>query len=63
MKQRFTFGSHESLPFKYVGLHIEKEGNGIVINQDHFVNSIEAPDLKGISTLKKSSLLPDEFQT
>ena len=63
MKQRFTFGSHETLPFKYVGLHIEKEDNGIVINQDHFANSIEAPDLKGISSLKKSSLLPEEFQT
>ena len=37
-KKRFTFGSQESLPFRYVGLNIEKEDEKVTINQDHFVD-------------------------
>ena len=31
MKERFTFGSEETLPFRYVGLNIENEGGKIII--------------------------------
>ena len=37
MQNRFTFGSNESLPFRYVGLNIEEDGDQVIINQDHFV--------------------------
>ena len=63
MKHRFTFGSHDSLPFKYVGLSMEKDGENVVINQDQFVNNMEAPDVKDISSMKKKTLLSDEYQT
>ena len=48
MKERFTFGSEETLPFRYVGLNIENEGGKIIINQDHFVDSIIPPYLTKI---------------
>ena len=63
MKKRFTFGSQESLPFRYVGLNIEKEDEKVTINQDHFVDSIEIPDIGEISSLKKDVLLSEKFQT
>ena len=63
MKERFTFGSHEDVPFRYVGLNIDKEGEAVIINQDHFVESIIAPDLEKISSYKKSWMLSEEFQT
>ena len=63
IKQRFTFGAHENLPFKYVGLNLKKEGNEVTVNQDHFVQNMEAPDLKELSSLKKDCILRDEYQT
>ena len=63
MKKRVTFGSHESLPFKYVGLSMERDGENLVINQDQFVNNMEAPDVKDISSMKKNTLLPEDYQT
>ena len=63
MKDRFTFGSHDKLPFRYVGLNIQREGSKVVIDQDHFVESIEPPDLTAISSNKKSWTLDEEFQT
>ena len=64
VKKRFTFGSHEELPFKYVGLNIEnnEEGN-ITINQDHFIEKLTTPDMSEISSMKKECLLPEKFQT
>ena len=63
MKERFTFGSQESLPFRYVGLNMDKVDGNVIIDQDHFVQSIETPDVKEISSLSKHVLLPDKFQT
>ena len=63
MKERFTFGSQETLPFRYVGLNIEKEKEKVIINQDHFVESIIPPDLGKITSNKKSWVLDDEYQT
>ena len=63
MKERFTFGSHETLPFRYVGLNIENEGGKIIINQDHFVDSIMPPDMTKISSNKKAWVLNEEYQT
>ena len=63
MKERFTYGTQETLPFRYVGLNIDKEKGKVIINQDHFVESIIPPDLGKISSNKKSWVLDDEFQT
>ena len=35
----------------------------MVINQDHFVEVLEIPDLKQISLFKKHTTLPDKYQT
>ena len=63
MKERFTYGTQETLPFRYVGLNIDKEEGKVIIDQDHFVESILPPDLGKISSNKKSWKLDDEFQT
>ena len=63
MKEKFTFGSHDNLPFRYVGLNIEKEDDQLVINQDHFVENLSSPDMSEISSLRKETILSSEFQT
>ena len=63
MKKKFTYGSHETLPFRYVGMNIDETGNGIIINQDHYVENMTKPNLNEISSMKKDDLLPGKFQT
>ena len=63
MKEKFTYGSQDSLPFRYVGLNVDKVDDKIIIDQDHFVQTLEIPDLKEISSLKKHTILPDKHQT
>ena len=63
MKKKFTYGSHENLPFRYVGLNIDENEDGIIINQDHFVENLTSPNLNEISSMKKEDLLPDKYQT
>ena len=63
MKKKFTYGSHENLPFRYVGLNIDENEDGIMINQDHFVENLTPPNLNEISSMKKEDLLPNKYQT
>ena len=63
MKKKFTYGSHETLPFRYVGLNIDEAGNSIIINQDHYVENLTKPNLNEKSSMKKDDLLPSKFQT
>ena len=63
VKKKFTFGSHEEPPFRYVGLNIKKEEGNITINQDHFIEKLTTPDMSEISSMKKECLLPEKFQT
>ena len=63
IEKKFTYGSHENIPFRYVGLNLKEEDGSLIIDQDHFVESIEAPNLHGISSLRKSDLLDENMQT
>ena len=66
VKKKFTFGSHEDIdktPFRYVGLNLRKEDDNVIIDQDHLVEQLEAPDMKEISSMKKEDKLPEKFQT
>ena len=63
MKKRFTFGSHDEIPFRYVGMNLEEEDGNVVINQDHFIEKLVAPEMNEISSMKKETLLPEKYQT
>ena len=63
MKNKFKYGSHNSLPFKFTGLSIKEDEEGIKIDQDKYVEDLEIPNVKNISTLTKDSILNTEYQT
>ena len=63
MKRRFTFGSQDELPFRYVGMNIDEEDGNVIINQDHFIEKLTAPEMNEISSMKKETLLPEKHQT
>ena len=45
LKEKFMFGSEEDDDFKYVGMHVVQVGSTISTDQDHYVESLEIPDL------------------
>ena len=63
MKDRFTYGSHNKLPFKFTGLAMKNCSEGIIIDQDKYVNELQEPDLKTISKLTKDTILDQELQS
>ena len=65
IRKKFKFGSHDSLPFRYVGFNIDKDKSQkqINIDQDHFTEGIELVDMTPVTKLKKQDLLPPDFQT
>ena len=63
MKKRFKYGSHNKLPFKFTGLVVKEDEDGIKIDQDKYVEGLEIPNVKNISALTKDSILDAEHQT
>ena len=63
MKKRFKYGSHNKLPFKFTGLVVKEDEDGIKIDQDKYVEDLEIPNVKNISALTKDSILDAEHQT
>ena len=52
LKDAFLIGKTEEGTFRYVGTNIEQQGDRIVMNQDHYIDSMELIDLKGKFTQK-----------
>ena len=46
LKEKFKFGSEETSEFRYVGMNVKQHDECIVVNQDHYINSMEFPQEK-----------------
>ena len=63
LRKQFTFGSHENLPLRYVGFNIDREQDGHMrIDQNHFVENFQIPDMKPLEHIKKSAILSEKYQ-
>ena len=60
MTEVFEYGSHENLPFRYVGINMHREEECIILDQDHYVENLEVPDISKVAMLKKDDTLPDQ---
>ena len=45
LQKKFKFGSADEREFRYVGMNVVLEKGKIVVNQDHYLESIEMPDM------------------
>ena len=45
LKRRFSFGSEGDEDFFYVGMHVTQSSNEILVDQDRYVNGLDAPDM------------------
>lgn len=63
MFKKFKFGSHEDTEFRYVGMNFSQTLDGsVIVDQDHYVEALEGPDLELVSKLKVSDVMDDEGQ-
>ena len=63
VKSAFNFGSDETEAFWYTGMNMTQNNDGIVIDQDHYVRSLELPDMEIARGQKMNDVLNAEGQT
>ena len=63
IKETFKFGTEEQYKFRYVGLNVKQEVRRICVDQNHYINSLEEPDMKNVKHLDAESKLDENGQT
>ena len=63
VKSAFNFGSDEAEAFWYTGMNMTQTSDGIIIDQDHYVKSLELPDMDLVRGLNMNDVLSGEGQT
>ena len=62
VKAAFEFSDEETMNFRYVGMNMIQKKNGITINQDHYIESLEMPDMQVAVDMKSDDILCPEGQ-
>ena len=62
VKEAFEFSEEEVSNFRYVGMNMIQNVDGIMINQDHYIESLELPDMQVAVNLKTNDVLCPEGQ-
>ena len=62
VKASFEFSEEESEKFRYIGMNMVQDSNGILIDQDHYVKSLELPELDVANDVVGDELLDAEGQ-
>ena len=62
LKDAFLIGKTEEGAFRYVGTNIEQQGDRIVMNQDHHIDSIELIDLSPFAWMSNNDILDESGQ-
>ena len=64
MRNKLKYGSVEKLPFRFLGSNYRKEQDGsIIIDQQHYVEALEIPDLSEMTKMVKKDMLPEHLQS
>ena len=64
LKERLKYGSVDRLPFRFLGSNYRRQSNGdIIIDQQHYVDALEIPDMPELTKMVKSQVLPDKLQS
>ena len=63
VKNSFVFSEEESERFRYIGMNMVQEKNGITVDQNHYIQLLEVPDLQSVANLKMDDTLDADGQT
>ena len=62
LKEAILIGKTEEGAFRYVGTNIEQQGDRIVMNQEHFIDSIKLIDLARFAGMSNDDTLDESGQ-
>ena len=60
LKSKFLFGTEEEAEFRYVGMQIKQTSEAIWVDQNHYLETIDVPDVE--TTEKNDDLMDNESQ-
>merc|ERR1712197_272232 len=64
LEERLKYGSVDTLPFRFLGSNYRRLHNGeILIDQKHYVDALEIPDMPELSKLVKQQVMPEKLQS
>ena len=64
MAQQLTYGEVQPIPARFLGMNISRNVNGdIIIDQKHYVDELEVPDMQQFKGLVKADVLPEQHQS
>ena len=64
LEKNLKYGNVDNLPFRFLGNNYRRLHNGeIMIDQKHYVDALEIPDMPELSKLVKQQVLPERLQS
>ena len=63
MKKSFEFGSEEEQEFRYVGMNIVQYDQGIEMNNNHYIDALELPNMEVAKHLTVDQMMESAGQT
>ena len=64
MSQQLQYGDVQTLPTRFLGMNLSKNVNGdIIIDQKHYLDELEVPDMQQLQGITKTDILPDKLQS
>lgn len=64
MAQKLQYGEVQTIPAMFLGINISRNSNGdIVLDQKHYLDGMEVPDLQQLQGLVKQDVLPEHLQS
>ena len=64
MSKKLTYGSTDQLPFRFLGINKRRGPEGdLILDQQHYVNALELPDMSRLNGFQKQDVLPEQLQS
>ena len=63
MKKSFEFGSEEEQEFRYVGMNIVQYDQGIEMDNNHYIDALELPNMEVVKHLTVDQMMESAGQT
>ena len=63
LKKIYSFGTEEEEIFRYVGMNVKRLNDGISVDQDHYIEALQVPDLKKVNMKDISETLDEQGQS
>ena len=64
MRNKLTYGTVDTLPFRFLGSNYRKDDNGdMILDQKHYVDNLEIPNMDSLKNVVKQDVLSESWQS